>query len=53
LTGYAYWVVGYVLPTLGQMPLRLFPRRLLVIGCIVGLVEIIAASVVGAWLYKE
>src|SRR5467141_4263591 len=53
LTGFAYWVVGYALPILGQMPLGLFPRRLLVIGCIVGLLEIIAASVVGAWLYKE
>src|SRR5260370_13268037 len=53
LTGCAYWVVGYALPTLGQMPLGLFPRRLLVIGSIVGLVEIIVASVVGAGLYKE
>ena len=53
LTGFAYWVVGYALPYLGQLPLGLFPRRLLVIGCIVGLVEIIVASVVGAWWYKE
>ncbi len=53
LTGFAYWVVGYALPYLGQMPLGLFPKHLLVIGCIVRLLEIIAASVVGAWLYKE
>jgi len=53
LTGFAYWVVGYALPTLGQMPLGLFPKRLLVVGGIVGLVEIIVASLVGAWLYKE
>jgi len=53
LTGFAYWVVGYALPTLGQLQLGLFPRRLLVIGSIVGLVEIVVASVAGAWLYKE
>jgi hypothetical protein len=53
LTGFAYWVVGYALPILGQMPLGLFPRRLLVVGGGVGLVEIIVASLVGAWLYKE
>jgi len=35
------------------MPLGLFPKRLLVVGGIVGLVEIIVASLVGAWLYKE
>ncbi len=52
LTGFAYWVVGYALPILGQMPLGLFPRRLLVVGG-GGLVEIIVASLVGAWLYKE
>jgi hypothetical protein len=44
LTGFAYWVVGYALPTLGQMPLGLFPKRLLVVGG--GLVEIIVASLV-------
>ena len=53
LTGFAYWVVGYALPALSQMPLGLFPRRLLVITSIVGLVEIVVGSVAGAWLYKE
>jgi hypothetical protein len=46
-------VVGYALPILGQKPLGLFPMRLLVVGGVVGLVEIIVASLVGAWLYKE
>jgi hypothetical protein len=53
LTGFAYWVVGYALPTLGQIPLGLFPKRLLLITSIVGLVEIVIGSVAGAWLYKE
>jgi hypothetical protein len=50
VTGFAYWVVGYALPTLSQMLLGLFPNRLLLVGG--GLVEIIVASLVGAWLYK-
>jgi len=53
LTGFAYWIMGYALPTLGQIPVGLFPKRLLVIGSIVGLVEIVVASIVGAWLYRE
>jgi hypothetical protein len=53
LTGLAHWVVGYALPILGQVPLGLFPKRLLLVGVVVGLVEIIVASLVGASLYKE
>jgi hypothetical protein len=53
LTGFAFWVFGYALPTLGNWALGLFPKRLLVIGVLVGLVEVILASVAGAWLYKE
>jgi len=53
LTGFAYWIVGYALPTSGWAPLGLFPTRLLVIGTLVGLVEIIVASIIGAWPYKE
>ena len=53
LTGFAFWIFVYVLPTLGNWALGLFPKRLLVIGVLVGLVEVILASVAGAWLYKE
>lgn len=53
LTGFAFWVFAYALPTLGNLALGLFPKRLLVIGVLVGLVEVILASVAGAWLYKE
>jgi hypothetical protein len=52
-TGFAFWVIGYALPTLGQWAFKLFPGRLLIIGLLAGLVEIILASVAGAWLYKE
>ena len=53
LTGFAFWIFAYALPTLGQWALGLFPERLLVIGVLAGLVEVILASVAGAWLYKE
>lgn len=52
-TGFAFWVIGYALPTLGQWAFNLFPGRLLIIGALAGLVEIILASLAGAWLYKE
>ncbi len=53
LTGFAFWIIGYTLPTLGIWGFGLFPERLLIIGTLAGLVEIIVASVAGAWLYKE
>lgn len=53
LTGLAFWIFGYALPTLGQWAFGLFPQRLLVIGTLAGLVEVILASVAGAALYKE
>src|SRR5215469_12916766 len=28
LTGFTYWIMGYALPTLGQIPVGLFPKRL-------------------------
>jgi hypothetical protein len=52
-TGFGCWVLGYALPNFSMAPLGLFPSRLLVIGTIVGLVEITVASVIGAWIYKE
>lgn len=53
VSGLTYGIIGYVLPNLGSAPLGLFPPRLMTTTSIVGLVEIVIASVVGAWLYKE
>ena len=53
LTGFAFWFVSYLLPNLGQWALHLFPHRLIAIGLVVGLVEVLIASVAGAALYKE
>ena len=47
------WAVAVFLANLGNYPLGLFPTRLLVITSVVALVEIVVATLVGAWLYKE
>ena len=51
--GLGTWAVAVFLANLGSYPLGLFPTRLLVISSIVALVEIIGATLVGAWSYKE
>ena len=53
LTGFAYWVIGYLFPNLLSWAMALFPSRLLAITTIVGLVELILASLAGAFIYKE
>lgn len=51
--GLAAWIIGSFLPNLASYPMGLFPLRLLVIATIVGVVEIAAGTLAGAWLYKE
>ncbi len=51
--GLVTWAVAVFLANLGNYPLGLFPTRLLVITSVVALVEIVVATLVGAWLYKE
>jgi hypothetical protein len=51
--GLVTWAVAVFLANLGNYPLGLFPTRLLVISSIVALVEMVVATLVGAWLYRE
>jgi hypothetical protein len=51
--GLAAWALAVFLPNLGNYPLGLFPARLLAVSTVVALVEIVVATVAGAWLYKE
>ncbi len=53
LIGIAYWVIGYLFPNLVNWALAIFPSRLLAITTVVGLIEIIVASLAGASIYKE
>ena len=53
LTGFAFWVIGYVFPNVVTAALQIYPSRLLVITTLVGLVEITLGSLAGAWVYQE
>lgn len=52
-TGVVMWILIYLQSVVGSAPMGLFPRRIMVIAVVVGLVEIVLATVLGAWLYKE
>ena len=51
--GIAAWGFAVFLSNLGMYPMGLFPTRLLVIGSVVALVEIVVGTLAGAWVYKE
>jgi hypothetical protein len=51
--GATVWFLAYVYPSIGFAVMGLFPRRLLAIGIVWGLGEVLLASVAGAWLYRE
>ncbi len=52
-TGLMMWLLVYVQATVSLAPMGLFPRRLMLIGLPISLVEIVVATWLGAWLYKE
>ena len=47
------WVIGYVVPNLFQSVSGMVPRNMMLAMTAVGLVEIIVATVAGAYFYKE
>jgi hypothetical protein len=49
----AVWFFAYLYPNAFVMITNIFPRRMIATGTIWGLVEIVAASIAGAWLYRE
>src|SRR5207244_4015907 len=51
--GAAVWCLGYLLAAVTPLALHLFPRRLMAIGLAVGIVEVLAGTLAGAWLYRE
>src|SRR5213593_2631154 len=51
--GAAVWGLGYLLCSVTPIALHLFPGRLMAIGLAVGLVEVLAATLAGASLYRE
>jgi hypothetical protein len=56
LTGFAFWLLTIVLRTIDDAGVGypfLYPPRLLTILMVVCLVQFVAGSVAGAWVYKE
>jgi hypothetical protein len=52
-TGLMLWLLVYVQSLVSLAPMNIIPGRLMLIGLPVSLVEIVVATVLGAWLYKE
>jgi MFS family permease len=53
IAGVAVWVPGSLLAMITPTALHLFRYRLIAIGVVAGLVEIVIGTIVGAWFYKE
>jgi hypothetical protein len=51
--GETVWFLAYVYPSVGFAMMGLFPTRLVIIGIVWGMVELLLAAVAGAWVYKE
>jgi hypothetical protein len=51
--GSTVWFLAYVYPSVGFAMMGLFPTRLVLIGIVWGLAELLLAAVAGAWVYKE
>ncbi len=53
IAGIVVWVLAYVYPTVGAEVTGMFPARMAAIGMVWGLVELLIATVAGAYLYQE
>ncbi|HEX9688267.1 MAG TPA: hypothetical protein VGB47_04245 [Thermoanaerobaculia bacterium] len=53
IAGIGAWFFAGFLSNLAMLNVGLFPQRIIMIGLVWSLVEMIVATVVGAWLYKE
>ena len=51
--GAVVWFLAYVYPSIGFAVMGMFPTRLIAIGIVWGLAEVLLAAVAGAWLYRE
>jgi hypothetical protein len=49
----AVWLLAYLYPNTFMAVMGLFPQRLMVIGTVWGLVEVVVATIAGAWAYTE
>ena len=47
------WGLAYLYPNLFMIIINLFPRDMMVMATVWGLIEIIIAGIAGAWVYTE
>jgi hypothetical protein len=47
------WGLGYLYPNLFFYVMNLFPRDMIILGVVWGLIEVIIAGIAGAWAYTE
>ena len=52
IAGLAVWFLGYFLADVAPFAVNLFPLYLILVGLIVGLIEVVAGTMAGAWLYQ-
>jgi len=53
IAGVAVWYFSRFLGAIGEMNMGMASQKMIMTGLVWGLVEIVIATVVGAWLYKE
>jgi len=53
IAGIATWVGAYLPSLIGYHMINLYPPGMLAMWAVIGLVEMIAAALVGGWIYRE
>jgi len=53
IAGLAVWFLGYLLSAVVPLVTNLFPGRLMLTSLSVGLVEVVAGTMAGAWVYQH
>ena len=53
LAGAVVWFFAYLYPSASMMIMHMFPRRMLAIGVLWGLFELVIATIAGASVYQE
>ncbi len=51
--GIAVWILASLLASVAPFALHLFPYHVMLHGIVVGLVEMVLGTIIGAWLYQE
>ena len=53
IAGFVFWILNGLLVYLSLSSLGMFPTNLLVIDCVIYLVTVVVATILGAWVYQE